>query len=143
MLNGLKTLVVLFKTKQNMDKHIKISLKGTELTVNEFIGLEALYSKKQLQVNELSKYLIIPNSSLTYVLDTLEKKGYVFRCAHEKDRRIQSITLTEKGEEVFLKTYKVHYEYMVGLFDVLTKEENLTLQNLLKKLGKHLESEIK
>ena len=79
MAQDLKTLIVLFKAYQSMINQVKLSLINTDLTVNEFTALEALYSKKELTTSELRDYVLVPNSSMTYVLDTLEKKELIQR----------------------------------------------------------------
>lgn len=135
----LKTLVILFKTEKNLRKQIKISLENTGLTVNEFAALEALYNKGKISVNQLISYVLIPNSSMTYVIESLKKKGYIEQCPLEDDNRVKLISISEKGQNIFTKAYDAHYTYMRQKFDVLSVEEEKTLQTLLKKLGRNLE----
>lgn len=135
----LKTLVILFKTEKNLRKQIKISLENTGLTVNEFAALEALYNKGKISVNQLISYVLIPNSSMTYVIESLKKKGYIEQCPLEDDNRVKLISISERGQNIFTKAYDVHYTYMRQKFDVLSVEEEKTLQTLLKKLGRNLE----
>ncbi len=135
----LKTLIILFKTEQNLNKHIKKSLVGSSLTVNEFAVLEALSNKGNLSVNEVLKYVLIPNSSMTYVLNNLAKKGYIIEVANSDDQRIKRLKLTNLGQELFEKAYEKHYLYIREQFDVLTSQEEMELQTLLKKLGQSLE----
>ena len=135
----LKTLVILFKTEKNLRKQIKISLENTGLTVNEFAALEALYNKGKISVNQLISYVLIPNSSMTYVIESLKKKGYIEQCLLEDDNRVKLISISERGQNIFTKAYDVHYTYMRQKFDVLSVEEEKTLQTLLKKLGRNLE----
>ncbi|UPU40217.1 MarR family transcriptional regulator [Erysipelothrix sp. Poltava] len=73
---------------------------------------------------------------MTYVVDQLEKKGLVVRLKDEKDRRINYVMLSPKGLNDTEIIYNKHYEEMRKRFDKLTSEEEVTLQNLLKKIGK-------
>ncbi len=132
----LKSLIILFKTHQHLTSNVKLSLSETELTVNEFTVLEALYTKGELSVQELIDKILIPNSSMTYVLDVLEKKNYIERKKDKKDRRRQQLSLTSSGTTIFLKIYDIHYNHMTKIFEVLTPEEEVVLRNLLKKIGK-------
>lgn len=131
----IKTLIVLFKAYASLHKNVKSSLVQTQLSVNEFTVMEALYTKKELSTQELIDSILIPNSSLTYVLDELSKRGYLNRKKDENDRRRQYLSLTNEGETVFLEAYDVHYHHMQQIFDVLTQEEQQQLQEYLKRIG--------
>lgn len=136
MLKKLKTLIVLFKAHQNIEKNVKKSLVDTELTVNEFSVMEALYTKKELSTQELIDAILVPNSSLTYVLDVLEERQLIHRLKDPQDKRRQLLSLSESGIELFVDVYQRHYNHMTSIFSVLSKEEEEQLQTLLKKLGK-------
>ncbi len=139
MEKDLKSLIIIFKVHGHLVKHVKQSLEETELSVNEFSAMEALYTKGSLSTQALIDLVLIPNSSMTYVLDTLAKKDYLSRCKDPDDRRIQRLSLTPKGKEVFESIYKRHFDHMREVFDVLTPEEEAAMQTILKKLGKHAE----
>ena len=136
MKRDLKSLVVLFKAQQSLENVVKQSLENTSLSVNEFTALEALNSKGSLNTKQLADYVLIPNSSMTYVLDNLSKKNLVIRKRSENDRRVQFITLTSEGKQLFDDIFQIHLEHMRPIFDVLTQQEEEILQESLKKIGK-------
>lgn len=138
-MDKLKTLIVLFKAHTSIGNNVKLSLKESVLTLNEFSAMEAIYTKGALQTKTLAESILVPNSSLTYVLDTLEKNGYICREKDSKDKRRQLIDLTPLGKEVFEKIYVEHYAHMKTIFDVLTDDEKEQLEQLLKKVGKKAE----
>lgn len=135
MAKDLKTFIILFKTHQYMMDNVKKTLQGTGVNLNEFTALEALYSKGKLTTQELIQYVLIPNSSMTYVLDTLEKKEYIERMRDEIDARKQYIQLTHKGHDIFAELFDEHAREMRQIFDVLSENEEIELQRLLKKIG--------
>lgn len=139
MVKKLNSLIVLFKAHQSLAKNVKSSLIGTELTVNEFTVMEALYTKKELSTQELIDKILIPNSSMTYVLDILEKRELINRLKDPKDKRRQLISLTDEGESLFKEVYEQHYQHMQSIFSVLSDQENQELQRLLKIVGKKAE----
>lgn len=138
----LKPLIVLFKSVQSIENNVKVSLKDSILTINEFTAMEALHTKGELITQVLADKLLIPNSSLTYVLDVLEKRGYVSRRKDPHDRRRQLVSLTEEGTSVFKDIYEVHFEYMQEIFSVLSDDEQKQLEEMLKKLGKYAEGKL-
>lgn len=139
----LKSLIVLFKASQSLVKNVKESLKDSVLTVNEFTVMEALYTKGELVTQDLADKILIPNSSLTYVLDVLEEKKYIKRVRDPKDRRRQLITLTKDGTKIFKGVYDYHFEYMQKIFTVLSSDERKDLEDMLKRIGKKAEDELK
>lgn len=136
MTKSLKSLVILFKAYQSVVDQAKESLRGSGVNLNEFGVLEALNTKHPLNTQELAARLLIPNSSLTYVLDCLEKKEYIERRKDEKDMRLIWIYLSDKGLGFIYNQYQKHAEYMAPIFEVLSDDEEQQLQRLLKKVGK-------
>lgn len=135
-MTNLKTLTILFRTHQNILEKVKESIKDFDINVNEFQAIEALYHKGKLTTQALCDTVLVPGSSMTYVVDQLEKKGLVVRLKDEKDRRINYVMLSPKGLNDTEIIYNKHYEEMRKRFDKLTSEEEVTLQILLKKIGK-------
>lgn len=139
MEHKLNTLIVLFKAYQSLNKNVKDSLSDTQLSVNEFTVMEALYTKKELSTQEIIDKILIPNSSLTYVLDTLQKRNFIERVRDKQDKRRQLITLTKAGSDLFKDIYQQHYSHMREIFDELTTDQEQQLQDLLKIVGKKAE----
>lgn len=139
MQDKLNTLIILFKAHQSLTKNVKKSIQDTQLTVNEFTVLEALYTKKELSTGQLIDSILIPNSSMTYVLDILEERELIKRIKDPNDKRRQLMSLTKNGSKLFEEVYQNHYQHMKSIFSVLTQDEEIVLQNTLKKLGKKAE----
>ena len=53
-----------------------------------------------LPPNQIAERLIISRATVTGLLDSLEKRGYVRRVPHASDRRMLLIELTESGRQV-------------------------------------------
>ena len=142
-MNDLKSLIILFKTYHSVERNVKQSLTGAGVNVSEFAAMEALYVKGEMTTQKLIDTVLIPNSSMTYVLEILNKKEYITRIKKVSDKRIQLLSLTDKGKIFFETIYEDHLSQMRTLFDVLSIEEELQLQDLLKKLGKKAEGALK
>lgn len=134
-MRDLKTLIILFKAYHSLIKQVKVSLESTELTLNEFTVLEALHSKETLTTQQLIDTVLIPNSSMTYVLDTLSKKQLIHRVKNKPDRRVTLLSLTSKGTDLFVNVYRHHFDHIRSILDEFTPDEEKTLQELLKRLG--------
>lgn len=135
MQEDLKTFIILFKSYQSLLNQVKQSLEGTDFTLNEFMAMEALLAKGSLTTQELIDSVLIANSSMTYVLDTLARKGWIERIRDEDDRRIQKISLTVSGRAHIQAVYQEHYPHMRSFFEILSTQEEAQLQTLLKRIG--------
>ena len=81
----------------------------------------------------------ITRSTVTNILQLMERKGYIERQSVPQDARLKRLILTEEGGRVHEKTMlSLHQtdEFVAGL---LTEEENAELLRLLNKLRKGLE----
>lgn len=140
MIKKLKTITYLFKTHAALSQHVKKSLEKTDFNLNEFAVMEALFTHENLTPRAIVDKILIPNSSLSYVLEQLHKKELITYTIDQKDKRMRHYALSEKGKRLFPSVYQKHYNYMDDLIKQgLDENELLTLQTLLKKLGHHAE----
>ena len=77
------------------------NLSNLELSI-----LFKLYQNPQMIMRELSEALHVSKSSVTGIVDHLEKLGYLRRVLHRNDRRSYALEITEKGKSVQLQHEK-------------------------------------
>lgn len=135
--DNLKTMRILFRAVQSIEHIVKKDVKNYGLTVNEFAAVEALYHKGKVAVNEICQAVLIPNSSMTYVLDKLEEKKYIHRIQDKDDKRTFYVELTKDGQIFASQILPKHYSVMHQVFSILSPEEQVILNRSLKKLGYH------
>lgn len=141
-MRDLKTLTIFFRARDTLEGLIKSDIASYGLNITEFGTLDALYHKGPLTVNAILEKVLVANSSMSYVLESLRKKGLITKTKHPKDKRSYLITLTDKGKDTFECMYETHQKNMRAHLDVLDEKEEKELQRLLKKIGKHNEGEI-
>lgn len=134
---SLKLFIVLTRTLESIKKSVEADIKCLGLNPTEFAVLELIYSKGEQPIQKIGEKVLIASSSITYVVDKLEKKKLLERKPCPDDRRITFADITAKGtelmDELFPKHKKAIQEILSGL-DTIEKE-NMILQ--LKKLGYH------
>lgn len=132
---SLKLFVVLTRTLNSIKKRVEEDIKCLGLNPTEFAVLELIYNKGEQPIQKIGEKVLIASSSITYVVDKLEKKNYLQRKPSPKDRRIIYAVLTEDGknfmDEVFPK-HKLAIQEIVAGLDA-NEKENMIEQ--LKKLG--------
>ncbi|WP_458120523.1 MarR family winged helix-turn-helix transcriptional regulator [Paenibacillus sp. Z6-24] len=97
-----------------------------------------LIRKKPLLPSELAKSAGVTRSTMTGLINGLEKDGLIRRGAHE-DRRMTAIHLTEEGEALLMATLPEYARVVTSVMSQLTEEEQGMLQQLLYKLRKGIE----
>lgn len=73
--------------------------------------------------------------SFTYVVDKLEKKGYIQRVPFKKDRRKLSLAFTEKGQITIQKLDQEFEKHLARVVSVLDENELNTLLNTMDQLA--------
>jgi MarR family transcriptional regulator, 2-MHQ and catechol-resistance regulon repressor len=114
----------------------------SDLTYSQFAVLEALYHLGSMTQGEVSSKILKSSSNLTTVIDNLERDGLVRRERDTKDRRVIYIHLTEAGKGKIEAVFPNHVVALVEEFSVLSANEQETLGELCKKLGKGKESRL-
>lgn len=100
-----------------------------------FMILELIYNKGPHPIQRISEIFSIPSGSITYVVDKLEKKGFVIRQPSPSDRRTSIVVLTEKGKSLFDEIFPKHVEVISQNLAFVSNEEKQQLIYLLKKIG--------
>jgi MarR family 2-MHQ and catechol resistance regulon transcriptional repressor len=107
-----------------------------DLTWSQFAVLEALYHLGPLTQGEVSAKVLKSGSNITTVIDNLERDGLVCRERDIEDRRVIHVHLTEAGTGKIEAVLPGHVAALVKEFGVLSAEEQETLAELCKKLGR-------
>jgi len=88
---------------------------GIEINPAQGRIMFALWQKDGISINELAKKTQLKKSTMTSMLDRLEKIGYIKRQYHKTDRRKTLIKRTEK-DRIMEKKYVEVSEEMTKLF---------------------------
>lgn len=102
--------------------------------------IEYLYRHRDEPVfqRDIEREFSITRSTVTNILQLMERKGYIQRLSVPQDARLKQLVLTEEGIQRYEKTLLSFHQtddYVAGL---LTEEENAELLRLLNKLREAL-----
>ena len=111
-----------------------------DLTMSQFGVLETLYHLGPMCQGEVSAKLLRSTGNITLVLDNLEKRGLVRRVRDTADRRMIYLHLTEEGQALIERIFPAQAEAITAEMNVLTPDEQQTLGDLCRKLGKGIPS---
>jgi DNA-binding MarR family transcriptional regulator len=104
-----------------------------DLTFARYEALMLLHfsSRGSLPLGKIGDRLQVHRTSVTNLIDGLEKSGYVRRLAHESDRRTTLAEITPRGREVATAATELLNEDRFGT-DSLEPDELETIYELLR-----------
>ncbi|MBP2651329.1 MAG: transcriptional regulator [Firmicutes bacterium] len=105
-----------------------------DLTPEQWIVLNRLWEGDGKTQRELAIETFKDEPNIARILQKLECKAYVHRCADCKDRRIMLVYITETGKCVAEAALPVIFDYQKRMTKRLSDSEVLLLKGLLKKL---------
>jgi DNA-binding MarR family transcriptional regulator len=96
----MQSLRRIFKAIQDYSQKVsqKYGITGPQLW-----ALKTISKAGSLSLGELSKKMYLHPSTVTGVVDRLQKKGYVSRDRTQKDRRVVKVLLTSQGKRLVKK----------------------------------------
>lgn len=83
---------------------------------------------------ELAEAAGVTRATMTGLIDTLERDGFVKREPDPDDRRMMSVRLTGKAEQFLREFLPVHFRATGALLSTLTEPERKTFVHLLTKI---------
>ncbi|GGA78343.1 MarR family winged helix-turn-helix transcriptional regulator [Ornithinibacillus halotolerans] len=132
---SLKLFIVLTRALQAIENQVTQNIKSYGLNLTEFGVLELLYHKGGQPIQKIGEKVLLASSSITYVVDKLEKKSYLAREACASDRRVTYAVITEAGTKLMDEIFPKHAKAMSEIMGGLSTEEKQEAIHHLKKLG--------
>ncbi|MEE9449644.1 MAG: MarR family transcriptional regulator [Ignavibacteriaceae bacterium] len=127
-----KSIIELIKKYQFRDRN---EITNFGISVSQCYVLETLHFQGPLIMKKLAEQMHLTISTITRVVDQLERKNLVRRKQHPEDSRVRMIKLTSKGEKVFLKSWANVFESEKKIFENIKPGHRKVLLLLLKDLN--------
>jgi MarR family 2-MHQ and catechol resistance regulon transcriptional repressor len=137
---ALSAWIKLARSYKSVFKIIKPSMVKNNLTRTQFGVLELLLHLGPMSQKKISDKLLRSSGNIVKVIDNLERNSLVRRAPQKTDRRANQIVLTEMGYQVINSMFPNHVKNIVTAFSILSKEEQIDLSRLCKKLGLGIEN---
>ena len=122
----------LYAVSKEIVRKYKPFLEDIDLTYTQYITMMVMWEDKCICVKDLGHRLFLDSGTLTPVLKTLEKKGYITRERSKEDERVLNVEVTKEGME--LRDKAVCIPNKIGGCVKLEQEEALQLYSTLHKL---------
>ena len=130
-----ETAMNLVRTSELLVKRIAELIKPFDLTPSSGLVLGILADfGEPLPPNKIAERLIISRASVTSLIDSLERRGYVRRAPHSTDRRMLLIELTDTGRQVAHDFRLLVHQNQKTWLAVLTEQEQTQLIDTLHRI---------
>ena len=138
--DGLHAWLIMLKAWQSMSRYLLAALLEEGLGESDFRVLEVLLHKGPMPVNAIGPKVYLNPGSVSVAVDRLYKKGFVSRVECSEDRRVRTVSLTDKGRQMFLPLFRRHTALVKRAFQDVSAEELQQVELVLKKIGKRAET---
>lgn len=113
--------------------HVK-DIKPSEFMVLHAVKHSYLDGGNGLMVSDISNILKIARPTVTQLVNSLQKKGFLDKYKDENDKRVVRINLSEKGKSLAKQGADEFYKRFEGLAEYLGDQKSLELANLLQEV---------
>lgn len=123
-----------------MKKHFAEVFKnsGINLTAEQYLVMDTLWDEGKLSQQAIADIIQKDKNSVTQFIDTLEKKGLVFRIVDKVDRRVNNVEVTPLGQELKDNTTAVAIDAMTSILKDISEEDLQIFVEVLKKISKNV-----
>ena len=88
------------KVRRKIHRYYESKLAPFNITPVQFYVLSALWNKDEMKFKDLARRLDMDGSTLTGILDRMEKRRFIKRKEDPDDRRSILVCLTDKAKEI-------------------------------------------
>ena len=96
---SIQIIMRLRQINQELSKHAKHIQENFKITVPQLVCLHEVYEHAPIAIGALSKIVFMNNSTVTRIVDILEKRDLVKRTRISDDRRKIHLEVTDSGTE--------------------------------------------
>ena len=111
---------------------------GLEISLDQWLVLGPVWKNDGISQKDISEYCGKDKTSVTKIIDTLEKKNLVVRVTDQLDHRVRRVVLSQKGRELFLSALPVMAQTRDELRSGISDKEIEALKSILNKIYKNL-----
>lgn len=134
-----ETILYLYTESRRLTKGMasQYGLTGPQLTV-----VKLLESIGDISLSSLSERIRAQNSTVTGIIDRMEREGLVKRERSQSDRRVVFIRLTDKGRRLAADIQVEPMEMFRSALESLTRDDVRELLRILNKLQKRVRARV-
>lgn len=134
-----ETILYLYTESRRVTKAVA---RGMGLTGPQVTALKILEAVGEISLSELSERMSARNSTITGIVDRMERDGLVVRERSEQDRRVVKIRATERGSQIARGVPVTAMELFSSALGSLPERDRAELLRILASLADRVRAEV-
>lgn len=116
---------------RQVDRLIREQLSSCPITVQQCYALESLMEGAK-SMTSLAADVAVHQSTLTRIVEKLEKQGLVDRTRKSDNQRMVEVKITETGKKIYLQLHKEALKTISVLLDQYSRKQQKTLVDTME-----------
>lgn len=112
------------------------------MTPEQYLVMDILWDEGILSQQAIADIIQKDKNSVTKFIDSLEKKGLVFRAVDRIDRRINNIILSDEGKKLKDTTTEVAVNMMSKALKGINKKDLSTFVNVMMQIKSNIDDAV-
>ena len=117
----------------------ELSRNDINLTPEQYLVMDILWDAEVLSQQAIADIIQKDKNSVTKFIDSLEKKGLVYRQVNKKDRRVNNIVVSEEGMKLKARTTEVAIGMMRNVLKDIKEEDLIALDNVMNQIKENID----
>lgn len=118
-----------------------LRIEDVPLTPEQFMLIDLLWNQGSMTQQQLADQMHKDKNSVTKLVDAIEKKGFVVREQNLKDRRANTLVLTEKALQLKDSAKRKGISILDNILEGISEEELRSFLTTLHKLNNNMSME--
>jgi len=120
----------------------RVILSDFNITVPQFTALQILINNGDMTISELSQKMDLACSTITDLIDRMEKTNLVRRRKDEQDKRVVRVEVLQEGHDILSKVLEKRIEFLTDKLKGVAEDDKQALRTALENLYFEMKEEI-
>lgn len=121
----------------------ELSRNDINLTPEQYLVMDILWDAEVMSQQAIADIIQKDKNSVTKFIDSLEKKGLVYRQVNKTDRRVNNIVVSEEGKKLKTKTTEVAIKMMRNVLNNIKEEDLLVFDKVMNQIKENIDEAVK
>ncbi|TVY10085.1 MarR family winged helix-turn-helix transcriptional regulator [Paenibacillus cremeus] len=123
---------------QTINRHLRskvLDRQDSPLTRVQWLLLRHLHREGTSTIGQLASHLDVRSSTMSQMIDRLEKARLVYRESSQPDARVRMVALTDEGTNIILQSKAVWAETLSDAFEQFNEVERQQFLDYIQRLS--------
>ena len=117
----------------------ELTCNGINLTPEQYLVMDILWDTEVMSQQAIADIIQKDKNSVTKFIDSVEKKGLVYRQVNKTDRRVNNIVVSEEGMKLKARTTEVAIGMMRNVLKNIKEEDLMALDKVMNQIKENID----